>query len=96
MGNRPPFEGPLEVIVTAYWLWPKSMSEKKRRTYGAQYFTGRPDVDNVAKLLGDALNSIVWRDDSQIVNLSVRKRYALIPQTVVRVECLTEERFGDE
>jgi Holliday junction resolvase RusA-like endonuclease len=32
-----------------------------------QWHTGKPDVDNLAKALYDALKGIVWRDDSQIV-----------------------------
>ncbi len=33
----------------------------------------RTDADNLLKLLLDACNGIVWRDDAQIVALSVRK-----------------------
>lgn len=35
----------------------------------------RPDVDNIAKLALDSLNSIVWKDDSQIIKLELEKRY---------------------
>lgn len=91
MEGRPPFEGPLEVTVAAFWPWPKSLSEKKRRTYGAHFFTSRPDADNTAKILGDALNNIVWRDDAQIVTLQITKRYSLTPQTIVRVTRLIED-----
>lgn len=91
MKGRPPFEGPLEVHVAAFWLYPKSMSKKRRSTYGSHFFTARPDGDNVIKLIGDALNGIVWRDDSQIVTLMVSKRYAITAQTVIRVHPLTEE-----
>lgn len=90
MQGRPPFEGPLEVTVGAFWPYPKSMSKKKLALYGSQFFTSRPDADNVAKLLGDALNNIVWRDDSQICTLLVTKRYGAVPQTVIRVKALTE------
>ena len=91
MQGRAPFQGPLQVHVAGYWQWPKSISEKKRRTYGSHFFVSRPDGDNLAKLLGDALNGIVWRDDAQIVSLTVIKRYGLTPQTMISVECLTEE-----
>jgi len=94
MAGKQPFECALEVIVSAFWPWPKSMSEKKRRTYGSQYFVSRPDSDNVAKLLGDALNGIVWRDDAQIATLQVTKRYGLVPQTVVKVIPLVESNNG--
>lgn len=32
-----------------------------------------PDVDNVAKACLDALSGIVWRDDRQVVSLTVEK-----------------------
>lgn len=91
MAGRPPLEGAIEISVSAFWQWPKSMSEKKRRVYGSQYFTARPDGDNIVKLLGDALNGIVWRDDAQIVTATISKRYGLIPQTIIRVTPLTED-----
>lgn len=90
MSGKPPFDGPLEVIVSCFWPWPKAMSEKKRKRYGAQFHVARPDGDNVMKLLGDALNGIVWRDDAQICTHQVTKRYAETPQTVVRVHNLVE------
>ena len=43
------------------------------------------------KLVGDALNGIVWRDDSQIVTVQITKRYAITQQTVIRVHQLTDE-----
>lgn len=37
--------------------------------------TARPDIDNLVKAVTDALNGILWKDDSQIVSLSAEKRY---------------------
>lgn len=96
MNGRPPLEGPLEVIVAAFWLYPKSMSKKRRGQYGSHFYTSRPDADNIIKLIGDALNGIVWRDDSQIVTLQVTKRYAINQQTVIRVMPLTDDGGDDE
>ena len=36
----------------------------------------KPDGDNVAKLVLDAMNELVWRDDSQVVSLEVLKMIA--------------------
>ena len=47
--------------------------------------TGTPDADNIAKIAQDALNEIVWRDDSIIVCLSVQKVYSLTPLLRVSV-----------
>lgn len=35
--------------------------------------TVRPDVDNIAKAVMDALNGVAYEDDSQVVSLSVLK-----------------------
>lgn len=46
----------------------------------------RVDVDNLAKLVLDALNGVVWRDDSLIAELRVSKGIDRVePRTVVRV-----------
>ena len=49
---------------------------------------GRPDVDNCSKLVLDALNGILWRDDAQICELSVTRRYADAPQATLKVRAL--------
>jgi Holliday junction resolvase RusA-like endonuclease len=89
MQGQPPLEGPLYVNIVATWPWPKSMSLKKRAAHHG-YYTARPDADNIAKLLGDALNNIVWRDDSQIIFLNVSKVYGDVPHTYVHVERMEE------
>jgi Holliday junction resolvase RusA-like endonuclease len=48
--------------------------------------TGKPDADNIAKIVGDALNGVVWVDDSQIVLLTIRKMYAEEGKVTVNVE----------
>lgn len=45
----------------------------------------RPDVDNYAKGIKDALNGILYKDDSQIVELTVRKYYAKEPKAVIKI-----------
>lgn len=37
--------------------------------------TKKPDCDNVAKMICDALNGLAYKDDAQIVNLNVLKAY---------------------
>jgi Holliday junction resolvase RusA-like endonuclease len=91
MDGQPMFEGPLEVTVRAMFPWPKGMSKRKRQAFGAHYCCSQKDLDNICKLLGDALNEIVWRDDRQIVKLHASKLYSDFPQTVVVVATLTEE-----
>lgn len=72
-----PLDGPLELSVTVERAVPASWSKKKRAAAlaGEIGATGKPDLDNIIKLIGDSLNGIAWGDDSQIVNLSVVRIY---------------------
>ena len=44
-------------------------------------YSRKPDIDNFIKSTLDALNGIVWVDDSQVVGIGARKWYA--PQDIV-------------
>lgn len=78
MRGRKPLDGPLKVTVTAFLAVPPSWSNKKRDAALAGILRpiSRPDADNYGKTAWDALNSIVWLDDSQIVNAHIIKLYA--------------------
>ena len=45
--------------------------------------TKKPDLDNVAKIILDSLNKIAYDDDSQIVDLHIRKYYSDNPRVLV-------------
>lgn len=81
MGTRTPFDGPLVVDAVALFDVPASWSQKKRAAAlaGEVKPTGRPDLDNIAKALGDGCNGVLWTDDSRIVQLTIAKRYAEAP-----------------
>lgn len=80
MGMTEPYDCPLSVKVEAFMPVPVSWSIKKRAAADAGEITPctKPDLDNVCKLL-DALNEVVWKDDSQIVAMTAIKRYSLTP-----------------
>jgi len=37
------------------------------------HYTNKPDCDNISKFVCDCLSGVAFRDDKQVVNLSVRK-----------------------
>lgn len=86
MGTRPPLEGPLSIVVSMFMPIPKSWSKRKR----ADALSGvlrpivKPDWDNGAKMT-DALNEVVWRDDSQVVDGRVIKRYSDRPRLEISI-----------
>jgi Holliday junction resolvase RusA-like endonuclease len=57
-------EGPVRLSFIARFPYPKSWSKKRRAS--TFWHTSKPDADNIMKLLKDALNKIVWRDDAQV------------------------------
>jgi Holliday junction resolvase RusA-like endonuclease len=68
--KKTPLEGAIHIIARFIFARPKSVSEKKRK-----FYTIKPDIDNVAKAIGDAGNGIIWKDDAQIVAASFFKDY---------------------
>lgn len=64
---------PLTATVTAFFTVPKSTSKKKAAALDGTPHIKRPDADNVAKAILDALNGHAYNDDSAIALLTVRK-----------------------
>lgn len=88
MEGAAPFDQPLCVTITAYVQMPKSLSRDKREKAlaGTLLPITKPDVDNYAKAAVDGLNGIVFRDDSVVTDLLVRKRYAASPRLEIIIE----------
>lgn len=86
MARRMPSDLPLCVLVIADRPIPKSWPERDRiaAIEGRLLPTARPDVDNYGKII-DALNGVVWHDDSQVVDLRALKRYARRPALTIQV-----------
>jgi|SRR3990167_2746046 len=77
-----PFKGALAVTVIFTLPRPKSHFRKgSLKSEMPKRPISRPDVDNYAKTL-DALNGIIWVDDSQVVDLKSIKRYNDLPSQV--------------
>ncbi len=90
MEGRPPIEGPVYLHVTA--TFPIAPSWTKRRkaeiASGMAWHTSKPDGDNIAKSVGDGLNGIAFKDDSQVALCKVLKVYGDKPGLDVMVEAL--------
>lgn len=93
--NFKPLEGPLRALCEFRVPIPSSKSKKAKAAMLARevWPTGRPDLDNYVKFVKDALNGLVWGDDSQIVDLFATKVYAEQPGTVISVA--HKERHSD-
>ncbi len=86
LAGRPLLDGPVGLNLFLDCQVPASWSAKKQRAAlaGEHMPTTKPDADNVLKAVCDGCNGVLWRDDVQVVDLRVRKRYAAVP--CVRVE----------
>ena len=56
------------------------MEEKKIRPLK------KPDADNVVKVYLDALNTVAFHDDTQVVDLQLRRFYSYEPRVVVTIQ----------
>lgn len=77
--GTPLLQGPLRLEVEIYRPFPKSWSMKRRAA--TFWITGKPDCDNMLKLIADAMNGIAYQDDSQIAALAMVRLYG-IPECV--------------
>lgn len=79
---------PLRMSVVAEYAIPASASKSKRAAMvkGELRPMKKPDWDNVGKVVSDALNKLAYRDDTQIVDCTVRKFYSDRPKITVKIE----------
>jgi Holliday junction resolvase RusA-like endonuclease len=86
--NFTPFDAslPLKMYITFEMEIPKSFSTKKRLSLEGTYVVKKPDIDNLSKSCFDAMNKIVYNDDSQIVEIIVKKVYSFEPKTIIKIE----------
>ncbi len=78
----------LKVTIVAYFGVPKSTSNKKAQQMLNNLIrpTKKPDIDNITKIVLDAMNKFVIYDDTQVVELEVKKYYSKAPKIYVKVE----------
>lgn len=90
MDGAKPFSGPVALAIDAAYTVPASWSEKRRKAALGGWCVTKPDADNIAKSVGDGGNGVLWEDDKQIVQLTMRKVYAERPGLLVRVTAEVE------
>jgi Holliday junction resolvase RusA-like endonuclease len=93
--NRPTqlLEGPIQMDVKIYKSTLKSFSKKKAALAekGDIRPVTKPDVDNYVKGIKDALKAVIWKDDSQVVDLHITKWYSEAPRIEITIKELKED-----
>lgn len=84
-----PLEGDIRVEITFYMPTPISWSKakKERAERGIIRPSVRPDIDNLVKIILDAIQGgVAFADDKQVVELTAAKYYSAEPRTAILVE----------
>ncbi len=101
-----PWKGPVGMKLTGYFPVPVSWSEWKKDLvqHGDDYgylptlaahdinfrYIAKPDFDNVEKAVLDALEGLLYKNDSQVFSRGFSKFYSHNPRLVVEVETLPD------
>lgn len=75
------------VDIVAYYPIPQryTKAERAQALTGTLQPTSKPDIDNVAKIVLDALNGVAWSDDQRVVDLHVAKYHAAAPGVQITI-----------
>ena len=87
MGSTDPLETPVSVFLYIRHGVPQSYSKKRTEAClsGLEQPCKKPDIDNIAKTYLDGMNGVVFLDDTQVVDLNVKKVYSAVPGVNVMV-----------
>ena len=77
-----------KVSIIAYFDIPKSTkkSDIAEMLNNEISPTKKPDIDNIVKIVLDAMNKFAFKDDIQITKLEVEKKYGNEEKIVVKIE----------
>lgn len=90
--HRPPEPLREQLAVALICIFPRPKSHYRTgkhadelRPDAPRWYASAPDLDNVLKFVGDALNAIFWKDDRQIVAAGVYQVYGIRPGIAVSI-----------
>ena len=86
-----PAHSAIKLVVEYHMPIPKSYSKKRRKECLQGPHSTKPDLSNLIKFTEDALNGIVWKDDSLISEIEARKFYSETPKTVFKIESVASK-----
>ena len=83
-----PIEGRVKVSIIAYFKIPKGTNKKNEELMlsGNISPTKKPDIDNIEKIILDAMISLAFKDDNQITKLEIEKVYSEEEKVYVKIE----------
>lgn len=83
-----PLENRVKVSIIAYFKIPKGTNKTNEELMleGKISPTKKPDIDNIEKIVLDALNKLAFKDDNQITKLDIEKVYGEEEKVYVKIE----------
>lgn len=80
-------EGRIEINIIAYLGIPKctKKSDIDSMLENTISPTKKPDIDNIVKIILDAMNKFAFKDDNQITKLSIEKRYGVEEKVYIKI-----------
>ena len=86
--NAKPLEGEVRGCIKAFYPIPQSVSKKRKQAMleGMIRPQIKPDLDNIEKIVYDALNGIAYTDDSHITEMTISKHYSVSPRVEITIE----------
>lgn len=83
-------ECPVAMNLTFYFQRPKKHFRTGKfshllRNDAPRHHTVTPDTTKVTRAVEDALTGVIWKDDSQVVDQHIKKRYAETPGVYVEI-----------
>ncbi len=84
------YEGKLSVNIEAYFKIPESYSDSKKFLLQGKAYQKKPDCDNLVKSVLDSLNGVAYKDDAQVTDVCIKKRYN-VGEEGLKVEILYYE-----
>ena len=81
-------EGRVSVDIKAIFNIPKTTKKQDREKMLENTIspTKKPDIDNIVKIILDAMNKFAFKDDTQITKLSVEKMYGEEEKVIISIE----------
>ena len=81
-------EGRVSVEIVANFEVPKSTKKQDKILMLENKINPikKPDIDNIVKIILDAMNEIEFKDDTQITKLNVEKKYSETESVFVKIE----------
>lgn len=74
----------------------ETKSNRNALAWGLKSHVKKPDLSNMLKFYEDCANSIIYHDDSQLVTISMHKRYSVHPRVIVDIEEIPEMDLNEQ